>query len=96
MAVMEQNAAKPQGGAFSDGVRLYVWAIVILVIAELIGAISISAGHGKIVLLPMVWALLLGAALGLAVEQGHSPGQRAAGKAPGSLLRCGQRRGGRA
>lgn len=66
MAVMEQNAAKPQGGAFSDGVRLYIWAIVILVIAELIGAISINAGHGKIVLLPMVWALLLGAALGLA------------------------------
>ncbi|WP_157125709.1 DUF3100 domain-containing protein [Pandoraea norimbergensis] len=65
MAVMEQNAAKPQGGAFNDGVRLYVWAIVILVIAELIGAISIKAGHGKIVLLPMVWALLLGAALGL-------------------------------
>lgn len=65
MAIMEQKAAKPQGGAFSDGVRLYVWAIVILVIAELIGAISINAGHGKIVLLPMVWALLLGAALGL-------------------------------
>ncbi|VVE43770.1 hypothetical protein PPN31114_04299 [Pandoraea pneumonica] len=71
MAVMEQNAAKPQGGAFSDGVRLYIWAIVILVIAELIGAISINAGHGKIVLLPMVWALLLGAALGLA--QGRLP-----------------------
>ncbi len=34
MAVMEQNAAKPQGGAFSDGVRLYVWAIVILVIVK--------------------------------------------------------------
>ncbi|MBN9116122.1 MAG: DUF3100 domain-containing protein, partial [Pandoraea sp.] len=62
---MEKSAGQPQGGAFSDGVRLYIWAIVILVIAELIGAISINAGHGKIVLLPMVWALLLGAALGL-------------------------------
>ncbi|GAB3629411.1 hypothetical protein PTE30175_03809 [Pandoraea terrae] len=65
MAVIQGKAAQPQKGAFGDGMRLYVWAIVILVVAELIGAISIKAGPGKIVLLPMVWALLLGAALGL-------------------------------
>ena len=47
--------------AVSSTVKLYLWAAVILVIAEAIGAISIPLGPGKVVLLPMVWALLLGA-----------------------------------
>ncbi|WP_122869701.1 DUF3100 domain-containing protein, partial [Pseudomonas viridiflava] len=52
--------------AVSSTVKLYVWAAVILVIAESIGAISIPLGPGKVVLLPMVWALLLGAMIGIA------------------------------
>ncbi|OUM06034.1 branched-chain amino acid ABC transporter permease [Pseudomonas syringae] len=52
--------------AVSSMVKLYVWAAVILIIAETIGAISIPLGPGKVVLLPMVWALVLGAVIGIA------------------------------
>jgi hypothetical protein len=51
--------------AVSSTVKLYLWAAFILVIAEAIGAISIPLGPGKVVLLPMVWALLIGAGIGL-------------------------------
>lgn len=55
--------------AVSATVKLYVWAAIILVVAEAIGAISIPLGPGKVVLLPMVWALLLGAAVGIASKR---------------------------
>jgi hypothetical protein len=55
--------------AVSATVKLYVWAAIILVFAELIGAISIPLGPGKVVLLPMVWALLLGATVGIASQR---------------------------
>jgi hypothetical protein len=45
---------------------LFLLALVIVIIAEAIGNVSIPVGAGKIVLLPLLWALLLGAALGLA------------------------------
>lgn len=54
-----------QDRAVSDTVKLYIWAALVLLIAELVGAISIPLGPGKVVLLPMIWALLLGAAVGL-------------------------------
>lgn len=44
--------------------KLYVFASVILVIAEFIGSLTFKLGPGKIVLLPMVWALIMGAILG--------------------------------
>ncbi len=47
-------------------VKLFLAALVIVVIAEAIGNVSIPMGSGKIVLLPLLWALLLGGALGLA------------------------------
>lgn len=46
--------------------RLYVAALVIVLIAEAIGNVSVPLGSAKIVLLPLLWALLMGAALGLA------------------------------
>ncbi|MCO8164910.1 DUF3100 domain-containing protein [Pseudomonas sp. 21LCFQ02] len=59
LAVREHNAV-------SATVKLYIWAAIILIIAEVIGALSIPLGPGKVVLLPMVWALLIGAAIGIA------------------------------
>ncbi|WP_034298547.1 DUF3100 domain-containing protein [Herbaspirillum sp. RV1423] len=44
--------------------KLYVYAIVILVVAELIGSVAFKVGPGKVVLLPMVWALIMGAVIG--------------------------------
>lgn len=52
--------------AVSSTVKLYIWAAIILIVAELIGGVSVPLGPGKVVLLPMVWALLLGAVIGLA------------------------------
>lgn len=47
-------------------VQLFLYALIIVVIAEAIGNINIPIGSGKIVLLPLLWALLLGGAWGLA------------------------------
>ena len=44
--------------------KLYAFAAIILVVSELIGSASLNLGVAKVVLLPMVWALLLGAAFG--------------------------------
>lgn len=49
--------------------RLYMAAFVIVVIAEFIGNVNIPMGGAKIVLLPLLWALLMGAALGLAAKR---------------------------
>ena len=46
--------------------KLYLLALVIMSIAEAIGSATLNVGPGKVVLLPMIWALLMGAALGLA------------------------------
>jgi hypothetical protein len=55
--------------AVSATTKLYLWAALILVCAETIGAITLPAGPGKVVLLPMVWALLLGAVVGIASKR---------------------------
>ncbi|SAK54879.1 AbgT transporter [Caballeronia hypogeia] len=45
---------------------LYGWATVVTVGASLIGTVTIDLGIGKVMLLPMVWAIIAGGALGLA------------------------------
>ena len=47
-------------------VRLFLLAVAIMAIAEMFGSVNFSVGPGKVVLLPMIWALLMGGALGLA------------------------------
>ena len=44
----------------TEDTRLYVLAFAIVVAAEFIGIVNFSVGPGKIVLLPMLWALLIG------------------------------------
>ncbi|MBN8754595.1 MAG: DUF3100 domain-containing protein [Variovorax sp.] len=45
--------------------KLWVFVAAIVIVAELIGSFSISAGPARIGLLPLLWALLMGATLGL-------------------------------
>lgn len=45
--------------------KLLVYAAAIIIVAEFIGSFTFSIGPGKVVLLPMIWALLMGGALGL-------------------------------
>lgn len=54
--------------SFDFGVRARVLALALLVVfaAESIGSFTIQAGPGQIILLPLLWALLLGCAIGLA------------------------------
>jgi len=62
-AHMLPTAAMPSTGF--DKAKLYLFAFVIVLVAEFIGNVSIPLGPAKIVLLPLLWALLMGAAVGL-------------------------------
>ena len=46
--------------------KLLVVTLVLVAVAELIGPTQFSVGPGKVVLLPMLWALLMAAAWGIA------------------------------
>ncbi len=52
-------------------VRVLALALLVVVAAELIGSFSVQAGPGQIILLPLLWALLLGCAISLA--KNHLP-----------------------
>ncbi|MDR3097543.1 MAG: DUF3100 domain-containing protein [Paraburkholderia sp.] len=59
------------GGA--DTAKVMLYAAGILLIAQGVGSFTFTIGPGKVVLLPMIWALLLGAALGLFSARWKSP-----------------------
>ena len=71
---MTASATHPASARFDPGIRARVFALALLVVlaAELIGSFNIKIGPGNIILLPLLWALLLGCAVGLA--KGHLPG----------------------
>jgi DUF3100 family protein len=58
---------------FGARVRLFLVALAIVVIAEAIGNVTVPLGSSKIVLLPLLWALLLGATLGLVAPRMPTP-----------------------
>ncbi|MBY0296806.1 MAG: DUF3100 domain-containing protein [Methylobacterium sp.] len=64
------SAGSPAAGGTA---RLFLFALVLVFAAEAIGTVAIPLGPGKIVLLPLLWALLLGAALGLASRRLPGP-----------------------
>ncbi|MEI6114532.1 MAG: DUF3100 domain-containing protein, partial [Burkholderiales bacterium] len=67
MSTTGSNAARlaPAG----EQVRLFVAAFIVVLIAEYIGNVNVPMGPAKIILLPLLWALLMGAALGLAAKR---------------------------
>lgn len=71
---MTASATHPASARFDLGIRARLFALALLVVfaAELIGSFNIKVGPGNIILLPLLWALLLGCAIGLA--QGYLPG----------------------
>ena len=56
-----KTSAQTLVASHSDTLRLAVAGLVIVLFSELIGIVNIPLGIGKIVLLPMLWALLIGA-----------------------------------
>jgi hypothetical protein len=65
--------AKLAGVLRSENARLYVVAFTIVLAAEFIGIVNFSVGPGNIVLLPMLWALLIGAVWSLAENRLPGP-----------------------
>lgn len=53
--------------------RLVIVALVVVALAELIGPAQFKLGPGKVVLLPMLWALLMAAAWGMAQRRAPAP-----------------------
>lgn len=61
------NADTHQGRSGSANiVQIFILALIISSISEWLGPLPIELGVGKVVLLPMIWALLIGLILGLA------------------------------
>ena len=59
-------AALPVGrNSGSQFFKLYLLATVVVVAANFIGPATLNVGVGKVILLPMVWAILIGALIGL-------------------------------
>jgi len=58
--------AAPAHSSMAGRARLLVVTLVVVALAEMVGAVQFKLGPGKVVLLPMLWALLIAAAFGLA------------------------------
>ncbi len=58
--------AAPAHSSTAGRARLLVVTLVVVALAEMVGAVQFKLGPGKVVLLPMLWALLIAAAFGLA------------------------------
>ncbi|MBS0343058.1 MAG: DUF3100 domain-containing protein [Proteobacteria bacterium] len=59
-------AAVPTHSPAAGRVRLLVVTLVVVALAELVGSVQFKLGPGKVVLLPMLWALLIAAVWGVA------------------------------
>jgi hypothetical protein len=68
-----RTSTPPLVASHSDTLRLALAAFVIVLLSELIGIVNIPLGIGKIVLLPMLWALLIGATWSLAEKRVPAP-----------------------
>lgn len=66
---------RPAKAALNMGsvVQIFALALVIAALSEWLGPLSISLGVGKVVLLPMIWALLIGLVLGLCAKRLPAP-----------------------
>lgn len=68
--VVPPSAALPVAPAFSvtagGKLKLLLVTLIVVALAELIGPAQFKLGPGKVVLLPMLWALLIAAAWGIA------------------------------
>src|SRR6478752_1292597 len=62
-------APQPSGTSVPGKLKLVAVALIVVAVAELIGAVQFKLGPGKVVLLPMLWALLLAAAWGIAARR---------------------------
>ncbi len=70
MAIAPDALSAEMSASTSTGkLKLFVVVMIVVALAELIGATQFTLGPGKVVLLPMLWALLIAAAWGIARRQ---------------------------
>lgn len=69
---MNQAAHHGKGIEPASVIQVFILALIISAISEWLGPLTLQLGVGKVVLLPMIWALLIGLALGL--MNGRLPG----------------------
>ena len=62
-----------QGLEMRSVLQVFALALVIAALSEWLGPLSIALGVGKVVLLPMIWALLMGLVLGLLRKRMPAP-----------------------
>jgi len=72
---LRTTAGQPAKAALNVGsvVQIFVLALVIAALSEWVGPLPIALGVGKVVLLPMIWALLIGLVLGLCAKHLPTP-----------------------
>lgn len=58
--------SEPAGRGTADKVKIFIGVALVVLIAEIIGVVQFQVGPGKVLLQPMVWALLIAAAWGIA------------------------------
>lgn len=66
-------AAARSGISTGSIVQVFALALVIAALSEWLGPLPIELGVGKVVLLPMIWALLIGLILGLLAQRMPKP-----------------------
>jgi hypothetical protein len=64
-SIATADSVAPSGNLLTAW-RVHLWVLLITLVAEAIGPVTIPLGIGKVVMLPLVWGMLLGAALSLA------------------------------
>lgn len=69
---MNQATQHDNGLDPASVIQVFLWALVISAVSEWLGPLTLELGVGKVVLLPMIWALLIGLTLGLL--NGRLPG----------------------
>jgi hypothetical protein len=72
------------GSTYTENMRLYVLAFAVVLAAELIGIVNVPVGPANIVLLPLLWALLIGGAWSVAENRVHC---KSAGRCSGAPQR---------
>ena len=68
----EMRPATP-GLEMRNMLQIFALALVISALSEWLGPLPIELGVGKVVLLPMIWALLIGLVLGLCAKRMPAP-----------------------
>jgi hypothetical protein len=61
------------GRGTADKVKIFIGVALVVLIAEIIGVVQFQVGPGKVLLQPMVWALLIAAAWGIVSPYFPSP-----------------------